>query len=104
MPKVNPFAGTLDFVEGEKITKDAFRNFKAKIDAVESVVDQDNIRQEGLDRRSFGTQTWHKPLDSSNTRAYIDEAPISLDPLVTDSPSDWKMEQLLRVQILRVEE
>lgn len=81
MPKVNPFAGTQDFLEGETITKDGFRNFKERIDAVESVVDQDNIRQEGLDRRSFATKTWHKSLDKANTIAYVDESYILLDPV-----------------------
>ena len=77
MPKVNPF-GPDDFLEGKIVRKKSFTDFKRRIEAVESIVDQDNIRQEGLDRRNFSSSAWHEPFNLTDHRLYVDETPAEL--------------------------
>ena len=53
MPKINPYGNPKDFVEGEVITKKSFLDFASSIENVETSIDQENVRQEGLDARNF---------------------------------------------------
>ena len=54
MPKINPYGSPTDFMEGEKITKESFTDLADNIKVADGTIDENNIRQEGLDGRNFG--------------------------------------------------
>mgnify|MGYP003109487893 CR=1 FL=1 len=53
MSKINPYGSPKDFVEGEVITKKSFLDFASSIEGIDQSIDQENVRQEGLDARNF---------------------------------------------------
>tara|TARA_R100001086_G_scaffold139409_1_gene73135 strand:+ start:229 stop:1404 length:1176 start_codon:yes stop_codon:yes gene_type:complete len=55
MPKINPYGSPTDFMEGEKITKKSFTDLADNIAGADGAIDENNIRQEGLDGRNFAS-------------------------------------------------
>ena len=53
MPKVDPYSKPLVFTEGEVVTKESFTGLADNIAGADGAIDENNIRQEGLDGRNF---------------------------------------------------
>ena len=66
MPKIN----TTSFKEGDVIRKSDITSIADEIEAIDLELDEDNIREEGLDRRVFHNNTWtstpHSPVEIRN--------------------------------------
>ena len=54
MPKIN----TTPFKEGDVIRKSDITSVADEIEAIDTALDEDNIREEGLDRRVFDAHPW----------------------------------------------
>ena len=54
MPKIN----ASKIIEGDVITKSGLTETIDEVERIDFVIDQDNIREEGLDRRSFENECW----------------------------------------------
>ena len=63
MPKIN----TTSFKEGDVIRKSDITSVANEIEAIDFELDEDNLREEGLDRRVFHNNTWtstpHPPVE-----------------------------------------
>ena len=59
MPKIN----TTIFKEGDVIQKSDITSVGDEVEAIDTVLDEDNIREEGLDRRVFDTFPWTRYSD-----------------------------------------
>ena len=68
MPKINPYGSPTDFMEGEKITKESFTDLADNIKGADGTIDENNIRQEGLDGRNFGSGIYIHSLSNYQKR------------------------------------
>ena len=53
MPKINPYRSPSDFIEGEPVEKESFTGLANNIAGADGAIDENNVRQEGLDGRNF---------------------------------------------------
>ena len=86
MPKINPYGSPTDFMEGEKITKESFTDLADNIKGADGTIDENNIRQEGLDGRNFGSGIYIHSLANYQKRTK-NPGPIScanFDGSITD--------------------
>ena len=78
MPKIN----TTIFKEGDVIRKSDITSVADEIEAIDTAIDEDNLREEGLDRRVFDTHPW---TSFSNT-------PVVLgDPELLPRVDNWSV-------------
>ena len=54
MPKIN----TTPFKEGDVIRKSDITSVADEIEAIDLAIDEENLREEGLDRRVFAENPW----------------------------------------------